>query len=101
MQQVIQNVDYAQSGLYNSISPDELDLFREAEIEYKKRIIVPCTGCRYCMPCPSNVSIPECFTSPLYVAEFNIKLRIRNNGCNDACRRNRHQIADQCMEEDQ
>jgi predicted aldo/keto reductase-like oxidoreductase len=61
MQQVIQNVDYAQSGLYNSISPDELDLFREAEIEYKKRIIVPCTGCRYCMPCPSNVSIPECF----------------------------------------
>jgi predicted aldo/keto reductase-like oxidoreductase len=61
MQQVIQNVDYAQSGLYNSISPDELNLFREAEIEYKKRIIVPCTGCRYCMPCPSNVSIPECF----------------------------------------
>ena len=30
------------------------------------------------------------FTSPLYVSEFNIKLRIRNNGCNDACRRNRH-----------
>jgi len=41
------------------------------------------------------------FTSPLYVAEFYIELRIRNNGCNDACCRNRHQIADQCMEEDQ
>ena len=41
------------------------------------------------------------FTSPLYVAEFNINLRIRNNGCNDACRRNGHQITDQCMEEDQ
>ena len=44
---------------------------------------------------------PKRNLSPLYVAEFNIKLRIRNNGCNDACRRNRHQIADQCMEEDQ
>jgi predicted aldo/keto reductase-like oxidoreductase len=61
MQHVVQNVDYAHSGLSSSLSPDELNLFREVEIEYKKRIKVPCTGCRYCMPCPSNVSIPECF----------------------------------------
>ena len=59
--QVQQNIAYAESGLPSSLSQEELDLFREAEIEYKKRIKVPCTGCRYCMPCPSNVSIPECF----------------------------------------
>jgi len=41
------------------------------------------------------------FTSPLYVADFIIKLGICDNGCNDACRRNRHQIIDQCMEENQ
>jgi hypothetical protein len=60
-EQVQQNVAYAESGLANSLSQEELNLFGEAEIEYKKRIKVPCTGCRYCMPCSSNVSIPECF----------------------------------------
>ena len=60
-EQVRQNVAYAENGLPNSLTQKELDLFKDAETEYKKRIQVPCTGCRYCMPCPSNVSIPECF----------------------------------------
>jgi len=60
-EQVRQNVAYAESGLPNSLSQEELNLFKDAETEYKKRIKVPCTGCRYYMPCTSNVSIPECF----------------------------------------
>ena len=60
-EQVKQNIAYAEGGFPDSLSQEELDLFGEAETEYKKRIKVPCTGCRYCMPCPSNVSIPECF----------------------------------------
>lgn len=60
-EQVEQNITYAANGFPNSLSLEELNLFKEAEIEYKKRIKVPCTGCRYCMPCPANVSIPECF----------------------------------------
>ena len=60
-EQVVQNIAYAESGYPNSLSQAEFDLFREAEAEYKKRIAVPCTGCRYCSPCSSNVSIPECF----------------------------------------
>jgi uncharacterized protein len=60
-EQVEQNVTYAENGHSNSLSKKELDLFKEAETEYKKRIKVPCTGCRYCSPCSSNVSIPECF----------------------------------------
>ena len=60
-EQVEQNIAYAESGFPNSLLPEELNLFKEAETEYEKRITVPCTGCRYCMPCSSNVSIPECF----------------------------------------
>lgn len=41
------------------------------------------------------------FTTPSYAAGFNITCPIWNNGCNDACRRNRHQIIEQCLEENQ
>lgn len=60
-EQVQQNVAYAEHGFSDSLSQEELSLFGEAEAEYRKRITVPCTGCRYCMPCSSNISIPECF----------------------------------------
>lgn len=70
-EQVVQDVAYAESGLPGSLSQEELDLFREAEIEYKKRIKVSCTGCRYCMPCPSNVSVPECFEMYNQACMFN------------------------------
>jgi predicted aldo/keto reductase-like oxidoreductase len=60
-EQVRQNLVYAENGQPNSLSSEDLALFSEVEAEYKRRIQIPCTGCRYCMPCPSNVSIPECF----------------------------------------
>lgn len=61
MEQMVQDVAYADRGFPNSLSQEELSLFERAREEYKERIKVPCTGCRYCMPCPSNVSVPECF----------------------------------------
>jgi predicted aldo/keto reductase-like oxidoreductase len=70
-EQVEQNIAHAENGLPGSLSPKELDLFKEAEAEYRKRIKVPCTGCRYCMPCPSNVSIPECFEMYNQACMFN------------------------------
>jgi hypothetical protein len=60
-EQVVQNIVYAEKGLPDSLSQTELDLFDKVKAEYGKRIKIPCTGCRYCMPCPSGVSIPECF----------------------------------------
>ena len=59
--QVKQNLIYAENSLPNSLSSEEITLFKNAEAEYKRRIQIPCTGCRYCMPCSANVSIPECF----------------------------------------
>jgi len=59
--QVVQNIAYADKGVSDSLSQTELDLFERVMAEYGKRIKVPCTGCKYCMPCPAGVSIPECF----------------------------------------
>jgi predicted aldo/keto reductase-like oxidoreductase len=70
-EQVEQNIAHAENGLPGSLSQKELDLFKEAEAEYRKRIKVPCTGYRYCMPCPSNVSIPECFEMYNQACMFN------------------------------
>ncbi len=61
MEQVRQNVALASGGLPKSLSTEELSLFRKVKKELEKRVIIPCTGCRYCTPCPHGVSIPECF----------------------------------------
>ncbi len=60
-EQVVENIAYAERGLPDSLSQTELDLFEKVKAEYGKRMKVPCTGCKYCMPCPSGVNIPECF----------------------------------------
>ncbi|MGZ4863123.1 MAG: aldo/keto reductase [Halobacteriota archaeon] len=60
-EQVRENVDLARNGKPNSLTKAELALFKDVKKELEKRIIIPCTGCKYCMPCPHGVSIPECF----------------------------------------
>lgn len=44
-----------------SLTGEELRLIGEVEKTYRSLMKVGCTGCRYCMPCPSGVDIPTCF----------------------------------------
>jgi hypothetical protein len=60
-EQVRENVALAGTGLPDSLTKTELALFRKVRKELEKRIVIPCTGCKYCEPCPNGVSIPECF----------------------------------------
>ena len=60
-EQVRQNVAIADSGVPLSLTRSELSLYGKVRKELKKRITIPCTGCKYCVPCPHGVSIPECF----------------------------------------
>jgi hypothetical protein len=59
--QVSENVAIAEHALPDSLTKAELSLFRKIKKELEKRILIPCTGCKYCVPCPHGVSIPECF----------------------------------------
>lgn len=58
MNQVIENVESANRSDSNILTAEELSLVGKVQEEYRKRSSVPCTNCRYCLPCPNNVNIP-------------------------------------------
>ena len=61
MVQVVENCDSADRSGINSLSQQENQvIIRLAEI-YRQKILVPCTACEYCMPCPHGVNIPQNF----------------------------------------
>lgn len=61
MDQVRENIETAREASPDSMSSSELAIVDKVREEYKKRIKVSCTGCSYCMPCPTGVAIPTCF----------------------------------------
>jgi uncharacterized protein len=56
-----ENLRVAGEALPNSLSTTELEIISCVEQRYRRLMNVACTGCRYCMPCPAGVAIPECF----------------------------------------
>lgn len=58
---VEENLKIADEALSESLSEKELQLVARVEQKYLELMIVSCTGCRYCMPCPAGVDIPGCF----------------------------------------
>jgi len=50
--------------IFNNFVPfnqEELDIFTEINRSLSDKILVPCTACQYCLPCPFEVDIPSCF----------------------------------------
>ena len=61
-QQLSENITIAQDAKANSLSEEELAIFDRVKAVMLRRTKIPCTGCAYCMPCPSGVDIPGCFS---------------------------------------
>lgn len=59
MQQVLANLDSADRSDAGMLSEAELNLVDKAREEYRRLAPVPCTNCRYCMPCPNGVEIAD------------------------------------------
>jgi predicted aldo/keto reductase-like oxidoreductase len=61
MDQVVENVALADSARPGILSPEDLALIDRAREAYKGLAPIPCTACKYCMPCSGGVEIPDIF----------------------------------------
>jgi hypothetical protein len=61
MEQVEQNLASADRSGVGTLTADELALVDQVREAYRSLCAVPCTACKYCLPCPNDVNIPEIF----------------------------------------
>ena len=61
MEQVDFNLECAGRSGVGKLRETEHGLVKAARKAYAELDAIPCTKCRYCLPCPSGVSIPENF----------------------------------------
>jgi len=59
MQHVIENIASADRSGVETLTEDELALFDRVRDAYRTLNPIPCTNCKYCMPCPNGVNIPR------------------------------------------
>jgi uncharacterized protein len=62
MAQLKENLVYADLGYPGTLSPAEHGIYQEIRELYRRKMKIPCTRCGYCLPCPSGVAIPDCFS---------------------------------------
>ena len=61
MEQVVENLRSADESAADSFKKAEHDAISALRKSFSSRIAVPCTNCKYCMPCPNGVDIPANF----------------------------------------
>lgn len=57
-----ENIRVAENAYPNSLSAEDLAIVGDVRDALSGMLKIGCTGCGYCMPCPSGVNIPMCFS---------------------------------------
>lgn len=70
-----ENCDSADRSGVSSLHEEDLNIIDDLIKIYRKKILVPCTSCKYCLPCPSGVNIPQNFAILNNIALEKSKLR--------------------------
>jgi len=63
LEMVKQNTEYASNAKVGSLTKEDHELLNQVVDAINEKMKVPCTGCRYCMPCPRKVDIPGTFSA--------------------------------------
>lgn len=61
LEQVKDNIRIFDQAKPEVMSEEEQKLIASIKEAFESKATIGCTGCRYCMPCPRGVSIPEAF----------------------------------------
>ena len=61
MEQLVEDIEIFENALPGCMDDAEKELIEAVREAYASREAVPCTACKYCLPCPSGVSIPDVF----------------------------------------
>ena len=61
MGQVQENIASTERSGIGKLDKDDLALINRIREAYKNLCPIPCSGCRYCMPCPNGIAIPSIF----------------------------------------
>lgn len=62
IEQLKDNLRIFEAARPDVMSEEDLALIDRIREAYEENKSIGCTGCRYCMPCPSGVAIPEIFS---------------------------------------
>ena len=100
MEQLIENIKYADGAQPGNLTPSELALIRKVRDAYLSLNPIPCTACHYCVPCPNGVDIPRVFDSYNEAMIYNSALEQRKV-YNDQLMFKAEQRADKCIKCDQ
>ena len=58
-EQLEENLASAERAAEGPVSAEESETYRAVRAAYLAKSPIDCTNCRYCLPCPSGVAIPE------------------------------------------
>ena len=59
--QVEENLGSAERSGIHTLTAEDAGLIDRVRLLYREKVLVPCTNCGYCLPCPSGVNIPQNF----------------------------------------
>ena len=59
MEHVKQNIELAKASATNTLTQKELNFIQKVVKTFKEIHPIPCTKCKYCIPCPVDIDIPK------------------------------------------
>ena len=90
-QQAEDNWQYAEKAAVGMLTDADVEMLKQAKAAYDSLALVPCTNCKYCMPCPFGLWIPKLFEIynevPYISAEHAAKSYAGQEVKADACRK--------------